>query len=477
MARSSGRPTGVDFYDPVLYLLGKFGGFRPNVGVSPKQLRDAALALRGIDYRSPPEPLHGNSPPGLYRKVHFAWRYMKDETDPRCCAPAPGLWGLTARGVEAAQDVAGDRDAASRGCVRWSSYFPELFFSIKAESSAHAYLDPVIYLIGKMSGFRAHVEIASEHVVTDAPRLIGIEDTDAAREHVCEAWHVQTRRAPGEEPLCTGRRGRWALSVAGVKRARALCEKYEGRIVLSCGSNETARYIGENFDRFYGRITNHLKTRMPRSEVLGKIDDHAMGWIEKVIGRDGLRQRVQDGGTVAPSQMCAWARRGAYSEIRNDGREPVCRVFHGALTPREIPAYDPSNWTREVMPRTINESEQMLSHTYAEHSENDSASDPLEHLTDGLDAEGKIGSVLDFKAVLDCISEVLVAEIDDEADLEWHRRVVVDRYVKEMTVDEIAEEYRIPVDETSRITGALKRVKTLMRRAREHGDLDDIMSS
>jgi hypothetical protein len=128
------------------------------------------------------------------------------------------------------------------------------------------------------------------------------------------------------------------------------------------------------------------------------------------------------------------------------------------------------------VPRTINESEQRLSYTHTEHSEDDSNTDPIEYLTDGLNPESTLSANLDLESVLDCISRVLCSEIRDEADVEWHRQVLVDRYVKEMTVDEIAEEHHIPIEETERITGALKRVKSLMRRARDDGSLDDLMS-
>jgi len=271
-------------------------------------------------------------------------------------------------------------------------------------------------------------------------------------------------------------RGKWALTNAGVKKAKKLKEQYEGRIVLSAGPNATARLLGERWDTLYERITSHLRRKMPRSEELGKIEDHAMNWIERAVQRDSLRGRIEAGKSIPPSQVQAWARKGAYTDIRNEGREPVSRVFHGALTKKEIALYDPSNWTEVVVPRTINESENLAVNCYAEHSEDDYIGDRIDNLRDDhvtADVEGSVMNENALKDVLDRVSEIIQEEIDPTLDPEFHQQLMVERFVKEMTIREIAEAHGL--DDESEIAVSLNRVRDVMLRAREEGDFDDVI--
>jgi hypothetical protein len=215
---------------------------------------------------------------------------------------------------------------------------------------------------------------------------------------------------------------------------------------------------------------------MPRSEELGKIDDHAMNWIERAIQRDSLRTRLEAGKSIPPSQVQSWARKGAYTDIRNEGREPVTRVFHGALTKKEIALYDPGNWTTVHVPRTINESENLAVSAFAEHGEDDYVGDRIDNLRDDhsfADVEGTVMHENAFADVLDRVSEILHDEIDQHLDPEFHRQLMFERYVKEMTIREIAEAHGLR-DERE-VTISLNRVRDVMRRARDEGDFDDVI--
>lgn len=362
---------------------------------------------------------------------------------------------------------------------------------------------PVVYLIGKLSGFKPYVGVDHNLIQDDALRLAGIDPEDCPwplkstsskkRDGLYRVvhfgWYHQTRQYREEnEAMCCkpldpdsrGKRGYWALTDLGVKRAKALREIYEGQIVLSAGPNETAQYLGENWERLYGRITLALRRKMPRSHELDKIDDHAMNWMEKIIQRNGLKSRIQAGKSMAPSTVAGWARKLAYTQIRNEGREPVCRVFHGALTPKEVEALSQGDWTQEVIPRTINESEALCHNQYATHSESDWIEDSTEAIQDFHETalvEETVANNNAMEVCLDQIGAILASEISDDLDPEFHQRLVFDRFVKGLTVREIAEEHGLDFDtEENRIKVALSRVRDVMLSKRDEGVFDEFLT-
>lgn len=429
------RPKESVFYDPMLYLLGKLTGFKPYVGVPQEAVKDDVLRLAGIDPENCPWPLESKSSKdrdGLYRIVHFAWyhqtRMYRPDSKAYCAKPLlPELDRLE----EEVMKLLGITDTES-----------STLRDPKAPAKEKQRIRAKIKANGEAFGPRRRARMAELKA----------------------------------EMKKIGGRGNWALSERGVKRARELREKYEGRIVLSAGPNKTAQFIGDNFDTLYGRITLHLRRKMPRSEMFDKCDDHAMNWIERVIQRDGLRGRIEAGKSIPPSQVQAWARRGAYTDIRNEGREPVCRVFHGALTKPEIALYDPSNWTEVVIPRTINESENLAVNPYAEHSEEDHIGDTIDNLRDdtpSANVEASVAGEDAFQDVLGRVAEIIQEEIDPELDPALHQQLMVERYVKEMSLAEIAAAHGM--DDEREVTVGLNRVRDVMLRAREEGDFDDVI--
>ena len=364
---------------------------------------------------------------------------------------------------------------------------------------------PVIYLIGKLSGFKAYVGVDHKLIRDDALRLAGIDpkdspwklestsskNRDGLYRVVHFGWYHQThkyREANPEREFCArpndpstrGKRGYWALTALGVKQAKALRAAYEGQIVLSAGPNVTARFLGNNWGRFYGKATSALCRKMPRSEALNKVDDHVMNWVEKIMQRDGLRTRLDKGKSIAPSQVSGWARRAAYTEIRNEGREPVCRVFHGALTPKEIKVLKEVNWTEEIIPRTVNESDILCHNQYAAHSESDWISDPTEAIQDEHPTAQVFETVADSDALeflLEQVGKILMEEISEEFDPEFHRQLLHDRFLKEMTVREIADAHGLNfATEENRIKIALSRVRDVMLQARDAGCFEEFLT-
>jgi len=429
------RPKESSFYEPMLYLLGKLTGFKAYVGVPHEAVQDDVLRLAGIDPADCPWPLKSRSSKsrdGLYRVVHFAWyhqtRQYRPDSDALCAKP-----------------MLPELDRLEEACYRLLGV---------TQTEASTLRDPNEAPKEKQ---RVRAKIKRNTANLSKKRRERLTDLKA-----------QMSQLSG--------RGEWALTELGVKKAKLLKEKYEGKIVLSAGPNQTAQFFGDRWDTMWGRITLHLRRKMPRSEEFGKVEDHAMNWLERIMQRDGLRGRIEAGKSIPPSQVQAWARRGAYTDIRNEGREPVCRTFHGALTKKEIGQYDPSNWTEVVIPRSINESENLSVNSYAEHSEDDFVGDPIDNLRDDhafADVETTIMNENSFQDVLGRVAEIIRDEIDPDLDPEFHHELMVERFVKEMTVREIAEAHGL-TDERE-VTVSLNRVRDVMLRAREEGDFDDVI--
>jgi hypothetical protein len=451
------RPKESVFYEPMVYLLGKLTGFKPYVGVPHEAIQDDVLRLAGLTptiiYGEGEDPEsavsvavdeEGNAWPlkskssqdrnGLYRVVHFAWYHQTRQYRPDC--------------------------EGKVFCAK--PMLPEL--------------DRLEEKLDRMLGITQ-----TEASILRDPKAPAKDKQKIRAKKKRNTAKLSARRRDSFDELKAkikeiNSRGEWALTELGVRKARELKEKYEGKIVLSAGPNATARFLGDNWDRLYERMTQHLRRKMPRSEELGKIDDHAMNWIERAIQRDSLRGRIEAGKSIPPSQVQAWARKGAYTDIRNEGREPVSRVFHGALTKKEIAMYDPSNWTEVVIPRSINESENLSVNAFTEHSEDDYVSERINNLRDDhamADVEGTVMNENSFQDVLSRVSEIIHDEIDPTLDPEFHQQLMVERFVKEMTIREIAEAHGI--DDERQVTVSLNRVRDVMLRAREEGDFDDVI--
>lgn len=454
-AAAASRPKESEFYLPLIYLLGKLTGFKAYVGVSHEKVQDDVLRLAGYKVVSGPDDdlgmavdEDGNAWPlkskdsktrdGLHRVVHFAWyhqtrKYRCDSESLEYCA----------KPVE--PDLNKFRDERHR-LLGLTESEAETLRSTKAKTA-------------EKRRIRAKIKAKTRELTP-------------ARKAKLDKLDEQIRL------LDNASRGMWALTELGVRKARELREVYEGQIALSAGPNATAKYIGENFKKLYDRITLSLRRRMPRSEMFDKVDDHAANWIERVIQRDGLRTRLEAGKSIPPSQACAWARRSAYTDIRNEGREPVCRVFHGALTKPEIDAFDPSNWTTEVVPRTINEFERLGAHSYAMHNEDDYVSDVIDNLADDHALAMVEQTILDGDAldhVMGRVAEILHEELDASHDPRFHEQLVHDRFIKEMSLREIAEAHGL-TDAEDRVNVALNRVRDVMLRARDDGAFDDLIT-
>lgn len=250
------------------------------------------------------------------------------------------------------------------------------------------FYDVVVHVIGKMTGYEPYIGVPARNVQTEAIRLLGIdpkkppwplEDSspgsgDGLFGMINRAWYKQTRHASDGLRAFCGRPPKqehdtWALTVQGVERAKQLrtatLERSSPYREASPPTqeerfrNKTAAYLAENFPAIFKRAREHLSHRMPRSAQLCKIDDHVMNWIERVIRRDGLCSRLETESRIPPSHICGWMLRSAYTDLRYEGGEPVCRLS-GSRTKKELQKRDETTWTERMSLRGSTPQEQFL---------------------------------------------------------------------------------------------------------------------
>jgi DNA-directed RNA polymerase specialized sigma24 family protein len=262
-------------------------------------------------------------------------------------------------------------------------------------------------------------------------------------------------------------KGEWALTAVGLTEAQALRAEFESQEVEAAapetkGPNATAKWLEQHYRPLYARLHSYLERKMPKSKELEKVDDHIQTFFTSLIRRDGLRTRIEEGAPIRYSQICAWARRSAITEIRDEGTEPVCRL-HGALTKKEQGMYDPSNWTEQVIPNTINTSE-ILGH----HSGLSEDATPTEFLVGSDNVEAEVLDEDAFHEALKAVGAALEAEISHEKDPDLHMELMKDRFILGMTVKEIAEKYGM---DRNKATVALGRIRKAVARHRD--ELED----
>lgn len=354
--------------------------------------------------------------------------------------------------------------------------------AVPSRPTATTFHKSVVYLIGKLSGWEAYVSVQAKDVLDDALRLAGIDPSDSPwpltgrdglYRRVGFAVRNQCRGHCGKrDPLCTilGK-GEWALTAVGLAEAQALRESFETPEVVEpvepakpTGPNATSKWLEQHYLPLYTRLHSYLERKMPKSAELDKVDDHIQTFFSNLIRRDSLRTRIEEGASIPYSQVCAWARRSAISEIRDEGTEPVCRL-QGALTKKEQGMYDPTNWTEQVIPNTINTNADILGvNTYASHDDGGVVADPMSFVVADDDVEADVLDEDAFNEALKAVGAALEAEIKADKDPDFHMELLRDRYILGLTVKEITEKYGM---DRNKATVALGRIRKAVARHRD----------
>ena len=169
--------------------------------------------------------------------------------------------------------------------------------------TASSFHQSVVYLLGKLSGWKPYVSVPATDVLDDALRLVGIdpgntdwilEGRDGLYRRVGWAVRNQCRSHCGNRPAHTTifDKNEWARTALGLCEAKRLKAQFEGQIQLSAGPNLTAKWVDEHYRKLYDRLHSYLGRKMPVSARRSKVEDHINEFFTNLINRDGLRSRI-----------------------------------------------------------------------------------------------------------------------------------------------------------------------------------------
>ena len=174
---------------------------------------------------------------------------------------------------------------------------------------------------------------------TDRPRGINSKINTAYR----FLHHPTHRGRNGQAQGIKGKRNHWGLTEIGVKEARRLIALKTLKQKAKPKGNVTALWLSEHLKPQPGHAVPPLLKKM-RFEVskkcrisaeMGVIDDHINQFFERIIRRDALRKRIEEGKSISYSHLATFAVRSAYTDIRDSGTNPVTREMFHARTEKE----------------------------------------------------------------------------------------------------------------------------------------------
>lgn len=393
--------------------------------------------------------------------------------------------------------------------------------------------DHLLLALGRLTEFRAGASVSHEIVVQETLKLAGIsldnpeilEGRNGLNRRVHFAWRNQCQKycARSRRVYCQAgsSRGYWALTSLGVEKARTLDEpssvnpvedvtsrldkaslKLTVDLVMEADTkpskpqqqvpsvpqkvvkvpvarpsnpnrNLTAQWVETKGPELIERLRTHLERKMPRSMIMGKIEDHIQGYLTNLIRRDGLRTRIEQGVSIPLSQVCNWCRRSAYSDIRDEGRDPVTRTLHGALTKDEWERNAEVEWTREVIPTTINQSDQLSlgsSFGMGTYDPDDAGVSAMDYLVSSNDVEQEFANTEAFDVTMDAINEAILSHLEGKShDKDLHLAILHDRYVKQLSMKELAAKHNIQKEKANQV---VSRIRKAVRKANDNGRFD-----
>lgn len=385
--------------------------------------------------------------------------------------------------------------------------------------------EPLLIVLGQKTEFQAERPVCHKTLMDDVLRAAGIDVVNPPQplkgkqglyRKVHYAWRNQREGyCPRKvQPFTTlGQdRGSWGLTEAGVKRARELAkvvdpvnnviqslDKASLRLAVEAldvepddeastvafepavvpkpevrisprGGNQTAQWIAEKGPKLMSRLRKHITQKMPRSAIMDKVDDHIQTFLTNLIKRDALARYINEGQSIPLSRVCAWCRRSAYSDIRDEGRDPVTRTLHGALTKDEWQSIEETNWTTEVVPNTINQTERLsLGSSFGAGSYDADSVDAMDYLVSERNTEMDFADQQAFERTFGAVSKALSDALQGKPyDKALHQGILTDRFIKQLSYEELAEKYGIPKATANAVAS---RIRKAVRRAHEQGAL------
>lgn len=349
--------------EPLLKALSKVTHGTPNTFVANTEVLDLTIREAGYDPDNLPAGWDrkrrsgGGSGAGLDRNISLAFRYAYRDKKPALTikGPKPGLWGLTEAGVALAAslvDYSPEPEPEPRPLPR-----PKIFY------------DPLMRVLGNLSGHRADVAFPHSDVIFAVMRDIGVDPDnlpagwgERGSNRQIKAfdrvrWAVKSLKGAKDPLIGQPKRGFWCLTESGVEAAKALNGVKDSdppqKNTPSEGSqepqeaakaaptptrpNETARWLGRHCrhgSELYRKMERALSRRLPVSASSGMIEDHIQNFLVRAIKNNSLRKLIA-AEKVPYSKVVAYCVNSGRTDARDAGTDPVMRTFYGARTEKE----------------------------------------------------------------------------------------------------------------------------------------------
>lgn len=436
--------TASYFFDALVFALAKKTEFKPYVSVSHTDVLPLVLATSGIDIEHPPLPLHGRK--GLYRLIHFAYRNQTQgycgTKIPLCVRGENGQWSLTAEGVSRAMAL-----------------IPK-FYTAKVDPYLEALEQEIDGVLVREYASRLEQELDFSSRLESYSN-----DLDQEIERVCLL----------PAPVVT-----FTVIDMSQEIASFLDEKPKSKP----GKNLTSKWIDSKGSLLYERLRSYLERKLPRSLIMGKVDDHIQTFLTNLVRRDALAKRIESNTPIHISQVCAWARRSAYSDFRDEGRDPVTRTLHGALTRPEWSSYDVNEWCSDVTPMTINQTDKLRGGSVFSFGSEESSVDPMDYLVSPDDTETVYEQEDSFQSTIGAIEKAISDHLRGRWKMDphdpfllpklllWaieervHHQFLIDRFVLNLSLTELGEKYSLPQSE---VFGYVNRIRKACKKAADKG--------
>lgn len=203
-------------------------------------------------------------------------------------------------------------------------------------------------------------------------------------------------------------------------------------------TNYTNEWIQAQGQPLINELIAHLSRKMPRSYVLGKVEDHVFKFLFDIIRRDAIGKRLAKGQKTHISQVKAWCLRNAHTQNRDAGVDAVTRCMHGALTRKEWTNTEYQNWSTKVVPKN---SKDLFE---------------LENIKSQMTGIDEINDQDAFEKMVQKIEAILTKNVPNEIGLYMD---VFERYfIASMKIKEVAESLEIPMRDVSRVINKTRKI-------------------
>jgi len=316
-------PKPKDFINSILIVVGSATGFVPGQSMLFKDAVPAILEDAGFDESQvPPEWMFLNEVervPHLHARVRWAIKGLQDRNlMPRI----RGSLGLTPEGVEIAQKLH-DAKVSVLDSQEDSKLSTALLKALGRQSGYST--DPVAESTALHS---ALVEFGAD---LRKPNLELKQQVRLSYQNLLEQHRSKVRQA-GE--------GEWALSKIGVRRSLWLADHTP---------NATSQWVNRNWDEIYKNASRLLTFCLPKTAVLGEIDDLIYDKVAVLIKRNSLLSHLEmaEGRKLPTVKNILWMiRSSAYTRIRGYGVDAHMRTISGARTERGLD--EKREWQKKV---------------------------------------------------------------------------------------------------------------------------------